>query len=139
VGDFVPASYVIFGIAGSIGILVHLALVRLFRMLPAFDLPRAQLLASMLVIAVNFVLNNKLTFRRSRLSGAKFLYGLLLFYVACSVGLFLNIRVLDELVRLSVPWYVAAAAGLIVGSVWNYWMSSLFVWQVQRRRLKRAL
>ncbi len=137
VGDFLPASYVVFGVAGSIGILAHLALVRLLRTLPEISLDRAQLLSSILVIAINFVLNNQLTFRRARLSGWKFGYGLVAFYAGCSVGLLLNLRVLDYLTGLAVPWYLAAAAGLIVGSVWNYWISSLFVWQVRRRRLKR--
>jgi dolichol-phosphate mannosyltransferase len=136
-GNFVPASYVVFGVAGSIGILAHLALVRLLRMLPEVSLDRAQLLSSVLVIAINFVLNNKLTFRRARLSGWKFVYGLVAFYAGCSVGLLLNLQVLDYLTELAVPWYLAAAAGLIVGSVWNYWISSLFVWQVRRRRLRR--
>jgi dolichol-phosphate mannosyltransferase len=134
VGDFVPASYVVFGIAGSIGVLVHLAFVRLLRAIPGIDLPRAQLVSSVMVIAVNFVLNNQLTFRRARLKGWRFLTGLLVFYAACSVGLFLNLRVLEDLTGISVPWYAAAAAGLAVGSVWNYWMSSLFVWKVLRRR-----
>ncbi len=138
VGDFLPASYVVYGVAGSIGILAHLALVRLLRMLPDVSLERAQLVSSILVIAINFVLNNKLTFRRARLSGWRFVSGLLAFYLGCSVGLFLNLRVLDYLTGLAVPWYLAAAAGLIVGSVWNYWMSSLFVWQVRRRGLRRA-
>ncbi len=137
VGDFLPASYVVFGVAGSVGILAHLALVRLLERLADVGLERAQLLSSIGVIAINFVLNNKLTFRRARLSGWKFVYGLVAFYLGCSVGLFLNLRVLEYLTGLAVPWYVGAAAGLIVGSVWNYWMSSLFVWQVRRRRLKR--
>jgi dolichol-phosphate mannosyltransferase len=58
--------------------------------------------------------------------------------MACSVGLFLNLRVFDTLTALSVPWYVAAVLGLAVGSVWNYWISSMFVWQVRRRRRGRA-
>ncbi|HYW48926.1 MAG TPA: glycosyltransferase family 2 protein [Bryobacteraceae bacterium] len=133
VGDFVPASYVVFGLAGSVGILAHLAFVQLLRM-RGMALSRAQLVSSVLVIGINFVLNNKLTFRRARLSGWNFAMGLAIFYAACSVGLYLNLRVLEDLTRHSVSWYVAAAAGLVVGSVWNYWMSALFVWQVIRRR-----
>ncbi len=138
IGDFVPASYVVFGIAGSIGILVQLALVRLVRTLPGMDPSQAQLISSLLVVGVNFVLNNRLTFRRARLSGWKFFTGLATFYIACSIGLFLNLRVLNYLTQLSVAWYLAAAAGLAVGSVWNYWMSALFVWQVLRRRRRRS-
>jgi dolichol-phosphate mannosyltransferase len=134
VGNFVPASYVIFGLAGSIGVLWHLSLVRLLRVVEGMDLARAQLLSSGLVIGINFVMNNWMTFRRARLSGWNFVKGMLIFYVACSVGLFLNLNVLEYLTSLAFPWYLSAAAGLAVGSVWNYWMSVLFVWQILRRR-----
>jgi dolichol-phosphate mannosyltransferase len=134
VGNFLPVSYVVFGLAGSIGILAHLAVVNLLRLIPAIGLERAQLMSSAVVIGVNFVLNNQLTFRSTRLTGAKFLAGMAVFYAACSVGLFVNLRVLEYLTRNSVPWYLAAAAGLAAGSVWNYWMSAMFVWQVRRRR-----
>jgi dolichol-phosphate mannosyltransferase len=134
VGDYLPASYVIFGVAGSIGILAHLAVVNLLRLIPAVGLERAQLMSSAVVIGVNFVLNNQLTFRSARLTGAKLVAGMAVFYAACSVGLFLNLRVFESLTAHAVPWYLAAAAGLAAGSVWNYWMSAMFVWQVRRRR-----
>jgi dolichol-phosphate mannosyltransferase len=134
VGNYLPASYVVFGVAGSIGILAHLAAVNLLRLIPGFGLERAQLVSSAVVIGLNFVLNNQLTFRSSRLTGARFLAGMTIFYVACSVGLFVNLRVFEYLTGHSVPWYLAAAAGLAAGSVWNYWMSAMFVWQVRRRR-----
>jgi dolichol-phosphate mannosyltransferase len=131
-GDFVPASYVVFGFAGGVGVLTHLAAVNLLRLIPGFGLERAQFTSSVIVIGINFLLNNQLTFRAARLRGLRLLMGLAVFYTACSVGLFLNLRVFDYLTG-PVPWYVAAAAGLAVGSVWNYWMSSMFVWQVRRR------
>jgi len=134
VGDYVPVSYVIFGCAGSVGILAHLAFVHLLRLIPGASLERAQLISSAIVIALNFWLNNHFTFRSARLHGKSLFIGLLAFYAACSIGLFLNLRVLEYLTNLSVPWYLAAAAGLVVGSVWNYWISSMFVWQVRRRR-----
>jgi dolichol-phosphate mannosyltransferase len=136
-GDFVPPSYVIFGCAGSIGILAHLAVVELLRLIPGTTLERAQLTSSVIVIAINFLLNNQFTFRSARLHGKQLAIGMLIFYIACSIGLFLNLRVLDTLTAVSVPWYLAAAAGLAVGSVWNYWISSMFVWQVRRRRRGR--
>jgi dolichol-phosphate mannosyltransferase len=131
-GDFVPASYVVFGLAGSIGVLVQLAAVNLLRLIPGFSLENAQFTSSAIVIGINFLLNNRLTFRSARLKGRRLVMGMVLFYIACSVGLSLNLNVLNYL-RALVPWYIAATAGLAVGSVWNYWMSAMFVWQVQRR------
>jgi dolichol-phosphate mannosyltransferase len=132
VGDFVPPSYVVFGFAGTIGILPHVAAVRLLESLAGFSLKDAQFISSVIAIGINFLLNNQMTFRAARLRGGRFVVGMALFYAACSIGLFLNLRVLGYLAGI-VPWYVAAAAGLAVGSVWNYWMSSMFVWQVRRR------
>jgi len=132
VGDFVPASYVVFGFAGAIGVLAHLLVVRLLRLVSGFSLEQAQVTSSIVVIGINFLLNNQLTFRSARLRGRRLVMGLALFYTACSVGLSLNLHVLNYLGGI-VPWYVASAAGLAVGSVWNYWMSSMFVWQVRRR------
>ena len=134
VGDFVPPTYVIFGCAGSIGVLAHLAAVQLLRLIPGTTLEQAQLTSSAIVIAINFLLNNQFTFRAARLRGKQLFLGLAVFYVACSIGLFLNLRVLETLTAMSAPWYVAAVLGLAVGSVWNYWISSMFVWQVRRRR-----
>ena len=136
VGDFVPASYVVFGFAGSIGVLVHLMVVRLLRLFSGFTLEHAQFTSSAIVIGVNFLLNNQLTFRSARLRGRRLVMGMSVFYIACSVGVWLNLHVLNYLGG-TVPWYIASVAGLAVGSVWNYWMSSMFVWQV-RRRAQRA-
>ena len=138
VGDFVPPSYVIFACAGSVGILAHLAAIQLFRLIPGTTLERAQLASSVIVIAINFLLNNQYTFRSARLRGKQLFLGLLIFYVACSIGLFLNLRVFEAVTGISGAWYVAAALGLAVGSVWNYWISSMFVWQVRRRRRRAA-
>lgn len=138
VGDFVPPTYVIFGCAGGVGILAHLAAVRLLRLIPGTTYEQAQLTSSVIVIAINFLLNNQFTFRAARLRGGRLFAGLLLFYAACSIGLFLNLRVFQTLTSLAMPWYVAAVLGLAVGSVWNYWISSMFVWQVRRRRRRTA-
>ena len=39
-----------------------------------------------------------------------------------------NVGVAAVLVRLGVHTYAAALAGILVGSVWNYALSSRFVW-----------
>jgi dolichol-phosphate mannosyltransferase len=132
VGDYLPASYVVFGFAGAVGILPHVAAVRLLQSVAGVSLRNAQIISSMIAIGINFLLNNQLTFRAARLRGRRLVMGMALFYTACSVGLFLNLHVLAYLTGL-VPWYLAAASGLAVGSVWNYWMSSMLVWQVRRR------
>jgi len=136
-GQFVPVSYVLFGIVGSLGVVIHLSAVAILIALAGLPLLAAQVMTGAAVIAVNFVLNNKFTYRGSRLSGRSFWKGLLLFQLACSMGLLLNLRV-TQLLRLDgVAWYAASTLGLAVGSFWNYWTSNLFVWRVNRRRIRR--
>jgi dolichol-phosphate mannosyltransferase len=130
----VPVSYLIFSMIGTIGLLANFALVYAFlRLLPlSFDM--AQAIASFLVIALNFALNNLLTFRADRLRGKRAAQGLLLFYVACSVGLVFNLGAAHGLRDFGLSWYSASLVGVIIGSVWNYWVTSLFIWEIGRHR-----
>jgi dolichol-phosphate mannosyltransferase len=96
---------------------------------------QGQAIASVIAMTVNFVLNNRLTFRSFRLRAASMWIGLALFYVACSIGLLINLKIAEFLRGQQVSWYVAGGAGIILGSVWNYWVSSILVWRVTRRRL----
>jgi dolichol-phosphate mannosyltransferase len=134
VGGWVPVSYVLFGCVGAIGVGAQLLLIQLFRALGWMSLGSGQLVSSALVIGLNYTLNNQWTFRSSRLRGARFWIGMASFYAACSIGLFLNYSVFAYLRQVSSPWVVAASAGIVLGSVWNYWISTLFVWQIKRRR-----
>ena len=77
----------------------------------------------------NFLLNNVLTYADSRRRGAASLFrGWLKFAVTCSVGLLANIGVAAILVRMGMIEYGAALCGIAIGSVWNYALSSRFVW-----------
>ena len=88
-----------------------------------------QTLAALVAMTVNFVLNNALTYADQRLSGPwPLLKGWLRFAMTCSVGLLANVGVGAALVRLGFHAYPAALAGIVIGSVWNYALSSRFVW-----------
>jgi len=120
-GDVVSLRFLLFAMVGSTGLLVHLA--ALFVALEVFGLPfpEAQACGALVAMTSNFILNNFLTYRDQRLKGFSILRGLLLFYLVCSVGLFAN----DQ----EPIWWLAGAAGALMGVVWNYAMSGLFVWR----------
>ncbi len=61
--------------------------------------------------------------------GAALLRGLLLFYLVCSVGLVANVGVAFSAYGHNASWWLAGAAGALMGVVWNYAMSGLFVWR----------
>ena len=77
----------------------------------------------------NFALNNALTYADQRLRRTwPLLKGWAKFALTCSVGLLANVGVAAVLVRMGFHTYPAALAGIVIGSVWNYALSSRFVW-----------
>jgi dolichol-phosphate mannosyltransferase len=127
--DVVSLRFLLFATVGSIGLLVHFA--ALYALLEAFGLPfpQAQGYAALCAMSSNFVLNNFLTYRDQRLKGFAILRGLLLFYLVCSVGLLANVGVAFSVYDQQPIWWLAGAAGALMGVVWNYAMSGLFVWR----------
>ena len=128
-GDVVSLRFLLFAMVGSLGLLVHLA--ALFVALEVFNVPfpEAQACGALLAMTSNFLLNNFLTYRDQRLQGFGILRGLLLFYLVCSVGLVANVGVAFSVYDQEPIWWLAGAAGALMGVVWNYAMSGLFVWR----------
>jgi dolichol-phosphate mannosyltransferase len=77
----------------------------------------------------NFFLNNLFTYRDQRLRGVKLLTGLLSFYLICAVGAVGNIGIASYVFAADHVWWLAGIAGAVVGSVWNYAVSSVFTWR----------
>ncbi|HEY8334306.1 MAG TPA: glycosyltransferase family 2 protein [Tardiphaga sp.] len=127
--DVVSLRFLLFALVGSIGLFVHFA--ALFIALEAFALPfaEAQACGALMAMTSNFLLNNFLTYRDQRLKGFGILRGLLLFYLVCSVGLLANVGVAFSVYDQEPIWWLAGAAGALMGVVWNYAMSGLFVWR----------
>jgi len=134
-GNWIPTSYLVFALIGAGGVLVHLLILRFLLEIAGMPFLQGQAIASVIAMTVNFVLNNRLTFRSFRLRGAYMWFGLALFYLACSIGLLINLKTAEFLRDQQISWFMAGGAGIILGSVWNYWVSSILVWRVTRRRL----
>jgi dolichol-phosphate mannosyltransferase len=127
--DIVTLRFLLFALVGSIGLVVHLA--ALYTALEIFDLPfpESQACGALSAMTSNFILNNFLTYRDQRLKGIAILRGLILFYLVCSVGLLANVGVAFSVYDQEPIWWLAGAAGALMGVVWNYAMSGLFVWR----------
>lgn len=136
-GRIIPTRFALFGTIGAAGVVVHMAVLSAF--LAAFggsfhdhlitDFEIGQTLAALVAMTFNFVLNNSLTYADQRLSGpGPLLRGWLKFALTCSVGLLANVGVAAVLVRMGMHTYPAALSGIVIGSVWNYALSSRFVW-----------
>ncbi len=137
-GRVVPARFILFILVGASGVLVHLAALWLiFRGFEA-QFQWAQAAATVTAMTTNFTLNNSITYRDRRLHGAAFLRGLLSFYVACTIGAIINVEIAGLLFGYDVPWAFAGVLGAVVGSIWNYGVTSTFTWGNRRRTRSAA-
>jgi dolichol-phosphate mannosyltransferase len=127
--DVVSLRFLLFAMVGSIGLIVHLATLFIAHQIFGVAFPEAQAAGALVAMTSNFILNNFLTYRDQRLKGFAILRGLLLFYLVCSVGLFANVGVAFSVYDQEPIWWLAGAAGALMGVVWNYAMSGLFVWR----------
>jgi dolichol-phosphate mannosyltransferase len=129
VGHLVPVRFALFAFFGTLGLGVHLAVLRAALALPKLDFAEAQAIATMVAMTSNFFLNNLFTYRDQRLRGWRLLRGLLSFCLICSVGAVGNVGIAAYLFAADRVWWLAGIAGAVVGSVWNYAVSSIFTWR----------
>ena len=128
-GRIVPTRFAMFGTVGALGVLVHMAVLYLLLIAAGAAFTLGQAIATFAAMSFNFWLNNFLTYRDRRLKSAcEVLRGWVSFIAACSVGAFANVAVATTLHDRGVYAAVAALVGIGIGSVWNYALSSRFVW-----------
>jgi dolichol-phosphate mannosyltransferase len=93
-----------------------------------FHMGWTTLIAAVLAMTSNYLLNNAITYRDRRKRGWGLLFGYLKFCVVCSLGLLANVAVALMLDNATGQWFTAMAGGAVVGAVWNYVVSTLAVW-----------
>ena len=139
-GRIIPTRFALFGTIGGAGVVVHMAVLATVLSLlgeqfayhnwsAQTDFIIGQTSAAVVAMSFNFVLNNELTYADKRLRGLlPLLRGWAKFALTCSVGLLANVGVGAALLRMGFHAYPAAIIGIVVGSVWNFALSSKFVW-----------
>ncbi|WP_159981670.1 MULTISPECIES: glycosyltransferase family 2 protein [unclassified Novosphingobium] len=140
-GRIIPTRFALFGTVGAMGVLVQLG--ALWIMLHLVFAERfvygnwsesttfniANTLAAVVAMSFNFVLNNELTYSDKRLRGfGPVMRGWAQFAVTCSLGLLTNIGSAAVLKTIGVHDVLAVITGIVLGSVWNFALSSKFVW-----------
>ncbi len=128
-GRVVPVRFVMFSAIGAAGAIVHLAALALWLEL-GVNFIAATIVATVAAMTFNFFLNNLLTYRDRRLRGARALVdGWVSFCAVCSVGAVANVGVAAFLYDVrGGAWALPALAGIAVGAVWNFALSSRFTW-----------
>ena len=129
-GNAISTRFLTFSLVGTLGLAVHLLVLRL-SLGVGFSFPPAQGLAVIAAMTSNFFLNNQLTYRDKRLTGARLVTGLAGFYGISAVGAIANVGMASWLYVHQPTWWLAGAAGAIMGAFWNYSMSTLLVWRVK--------
>jgi len=137
-GRIIPTRFALFGTIGAVGVVVHMAILTAFlgmfggpgmkgQLVGAFEV--GQTIAAICAMTFNFFLNNALTYADKRLTGfVPLMRGWAKFALTCSVGLTANVGVSAVLVHYGIHEYPAALAGVVMASVWNFALSSKFVW-----------
>ena len=67
--------------------------------------------------------------RRPAPAGLAYVTGLLRFMVICGIGAVSNVGVASLIYAHDNVWWIAGLGGAVMGAVWNYAVSSVFVWR----------
>jgi len=132
-GNLVNVRFVLFGMVGALGVGVHLLILRALLHLAGMSFAKGQATTTMIVMVLNYVLNNSVTYRDRRLKGWAFWGGLLTFCLACGLGVAANVAISSEAYHRGVPWVLAALTGLLFSAVWNFGVTSMTTWRQARR------
>ena len=129
-GRFIPVRFVVFMMVGGLGVFVHLAVLTSMFKLAGSSFLSGQSVATLVAMTFNFIVNNVFTYRDRRLSGWGWLWGWITFVLACSIGALANVGIATYLFQEEKAfWVLSAIAGIVVGAVWNYAVTSIYTWK----------
>ena len=130
-----PTRFVLFAMIGVVGLVVHVvALSAVLNRSSMLTFDSGQLVATVVAMASNFILNNEITYSSYRYRGLDMITGFAGFALGCSVGAIANIDVASWLYKDNQTWWVAGLAGALLSVVWNYAVSTNLIWRPGRRR-----
>jgi dolichol-phosphate mannosyltransferase len=129
--DAVSFRFLLFCMVGLTGVVVHMAALQVAMQSLQLKFAMAQVAATVLAVCWNFALNNMLTYRDQRLTGWRFLTGLLRFQLICAVGAISNVGAAAWIYDFDENWWLAGLGGALMSAVWNYVVSAAFVWRTR--------
>ncbi|WP_417455732.1 glycosyltransferase [Kordiimonas sp.] len=131
VGHIVPVRFFSFALVGGTGVGVHFLTLALCYQLFGLTFLVAQSAATLIAMTSNFYLNNLITYRDMRLKGWGLLRGWFTFVLTCSIGAVANVGIAGWMFAQDQFWVLSALAGILVGTIWNYAVSSLYTWRAK--------
>jgi len=133
-----PTTLISFLIVGSLGVVVHMAVLKLSLHFISDNFRLSNGLAMLCAASFNYTLNNKSTFRHDGLRGKRVLTGYVIYLAITSLGLAASLMVSGAVFDRTQAPMGAALCGIVVGSLWNYFLSYNFVWKLLSGRLGRS-
>ncbi len=124
-----PTSFLMFGLIGGFGVIVHMGTLWLAHERLGLDFVWAQTLAVVIAMTFNFVVNNELTYANKKLRGSRWFTGLLTFYAVCSIGALANVSVASWIYAFDGQFYLAGLLGVLMSVVFNYSVTKVFTWR----------
>jgi dolichol-phosphate mannosyltransferase len=129
--DAISFRFLMFCFVGLTGVVIHMSALQVAVEMLGLRFAAAQVAATVLAVCWNFVLNNMLTYRDQRLSGWRFVTGLLRFQLICAVGAISNVGAAAWIYDYNDNWWLAGLGGALMSAVWNYVVSAAFVWRAR--------
>jgi dolichol-phosphate mannosyltransferase len=111
VGHLVPARFIAFCFVGGVGVFVHFSVLWALLMLSGGSFVTSHSIATVVW---------------------KWIQGWISFSIACSIGAITNVGIAAYLVGHNTEWPLAAFAGILVGTVWNYAATSIYTWRTPK-------
>jgi dolichol-phosphate mannosyltransferase len=128
IGHIIKPRLLFFLVVGGSGVALHYMVLSVLFLGLGVAFPVAQLVGTVLAMTSNFFLNNVFTYRDQRLHGGKLIRGLVSFYAVCGMGALANIGIAAYAFSQHLEWALSAAAGIVVGTLWNYLATARFTW-----------
>ena len=127
-GRWIPARFLLFSLVGISGVAVHFAVLTLLYQAAHVAFTTSQAAATLVAMTSNYALNNSFTYRDQRHRGLGWWRGLLTFYAICGFGVAANVGVAGFVFERQ-GWALAAVAGALVGTAWNYAATRAVTWR----------
>lgn len=135
-GRLVPVRFLLYVLAGMSGLLLHVLILGLLFLVAGAGFLPAQIAATAVAMVSNFLVNNAVTFRSTRLKGPMLIPGLTAYIGICAVGAVVNVQTAGYLFSAGIPWWLAGVTGALIGAVWNFAVSTQIVWTWLPQMLK---
>lgn len=134
IGHLIRPRLLFFAMVGGSGVVLHYLILTTLYLAVGISFPLAQLAGTWGAMTSNFFINNFVTYRDRRLRGRRLARGLLSFYLVCGTGALANIGIAAYAFTQRVQWALSAAAGIVVGTLWNYLATAHFTWGSAARK-----